>query len=100
MTQNLYFSIGSTIFCALVMTVLTEKYVEPRLGKWDPAERPADAPVDHVPTGDELSHESRGLKLAGLYTLVAAAIISLLTFLPTPRCATPRPARSSATPRS
>ncbi|GAA4344885.1 AbgT family transporter [Angustibacter luteus] len=81
-TQNLYFSIGSTIFCALVMTVLTEKYVEPRLGTWDPAERPADAPVDHVPTGDELSHESRGLKLAGLYTLGAAAIISLLTFLP------------------
>src|SRR6478736_8546583 len=71
-TQNLYFSIGSTIFCALVMTVLTEKYVEPRLGRWDPAERPPDAPVDHVPSGDELSHEARGLRLAGLYTLVAA----------------------------
>ncbi|WP_426562604.1 AbgT family transporter [Angustibacter sp. McL0619] len=81
-TQNLFFSIGSTIFCALVMTVLTEKYVEPRLGKWDASERPADAPIDHVPTGDELSHESRGLKLAGLYTLGAAAIVSLLTFLP------------------
>ena len=36
-----------------------------------------------MPTGDELSHESRGLKLAGLYTLgAAAAIVSLLTFLP------------------
>ena len=81
-TQNFYFSIASTLFCAVVMTVLTEKYVEPRLGRWDPAERPPDAPVDHVPSGDELSHEARGLRLAGLYTLVAALIVGLLTFLP------------------
>ena len=81
-TQNLYFSIASTFFCAIVMTVLTERYVEPRLGVWDPAERPPDAPVDHVPAGDELVHESRGLKLAGLYSLVAIVIVGLLTFLP------------------
>jgi aminobenzoyl-glutamate transport protein len=81
-TQNFYFAIASTLFCAAVMTVLTEKYVEPRLGRWDPAERPPDAPVDHVPSGDELSHEARGLRLAGLYTLVAALVVGLLTFLP------------------
>jgi aminobenzoyl-glutamate transport protein len=81
-TQNFYFSIASTFFCAAVMTVLTERYVEPRLGTWDPAERPADAPVDHVPAGDELVHESRGLKLAGLYSLVAIVVVGLLTFLP------------------
>ena len=50
-TSNFYFSIASTIFCAIVMTLLTERYVEPRAGKWDPSERPADAPVDHVPAG-------------------------------------------------
>ena len=81
-THNYFFAIGSTLFTALVMTLVTEKYVEPRLGAWDPAERPPDAPVDHVPSGDELSHEARGLKLAGLYSLVAVAIVSLLTFLP------------------
>jgi aminobenzoyl-glutamate transport protein len=81
-TQNFYFSIASTFFCAAVMTVLTEKYVEPRLGRWDPSERPADAPVDHVPSGDELVHEARGLRFAGLYSLVAIVIVSLLTFLP------------------
>ncbi len=81
-TQNFYFAIASTIFCAIVMTLLTEKYVEPRLGKWNPAERPPDAPVDHVPSGDELSHESRGLRLAGIYSLVAIVIVGLLTFLP------------------
>ncbi len=81
-TSNFYFSIASTIFCAIVMTLLTERYVEPRAGKWDPSERPADAPVDHVPQGDELAHEAKGLRLSGIYTLVAIAIIGLLTFLP------------------
>jgi aminobenzoyl-glutamate transport protein len=81
-THNLYFAIVSTLFTAAVMTLLTERYIEPRAGKWDPSERPADAPVDHVPTGDELSHESRGLRMAGVYTVVAIAIISALTFLP------------------
>ena len=81
-TQNFYFSIASTLFTAVVMTLLTTKFVEPRLGRWDPAERAKDAPVDHVPTGDELSHESRGLRFAVLYLLVAVAIVSLLTFLP------------------
>jgi aminobenzoyl-glutamate transport protein len=81
-TQNFYFAIASTLFCALVMTFLTERYVEPRLGKWDPSQRPADAPVDHVPSGDELSHESRGLRFSAIYTLVAVVIIGLLTFLP------------------
>lgn len=81
-TNNFYFAIVSTLFTAAVMTILTERYVEPRAGSWDPSERPPDAPVDHVPTGDELSHESSGLRLASLYALVAVAIISALTFIP------------------
>jgi aminobenzoyl-glutamate transport protein len=81
-THNFFFSIGSTLFTAIIMTVLTEKYLEPRLGTWDPSERPAGAVVDHVPSGDELSHESRGLRLAGLFALVAVAAVALLTFLP------------------
>ncbi len=81
-THNYYFAIASTLFTALVMTVITERYLEPRMGAWDPAERPADAPVDHVPTGDELSHEAKGLRLAGIYSLVAIAIVAALTFLP------------------
>lgn len=81
-TNNLYFAIVSTLFTAAVMTVLTERYVEPRAGRWDPSERPADAPVDHVPSGDELTHESKGLRRSGIYSLVAVAIVSALTFLP------------------
>jgi aminobenzoyl-glutamate transport protein len=81
-THNFYFAIASTLFTAAVMTLLTERYVEPRMGTWDPAERPPDAPVDHVPSGDELAHEARGLRLALVYLLVAGAVVSALTFLP------------------
>jgi len=81
-TQNFYFSAASTLFCAAVMTFLSEKYLEPRMGTWHESERPADAPVDHVPDASELAGESKGLQRAGLYTLVAVVIIGLLTFLP------------------
>jgi aminobenzoyl-glutamate transport protein len=81
-SSNLYFSGASLFFCALVMTVLTERYIEPRLGKWDSAERPENAPVDHVPSGDELALEAKGLRMSVIFTLVALAIILLLTVLP------------------
>ena len=81
-TQNLYFSIASTIFCALVMTVITERLLEPRLGKYDASEAPSDAPVDHQPSDEEMALESRGLRWSVYYLLVAVAIVSALTFIP------------------
>ena len=62
-TQNFYFSDRSRRSSApLVMTFLNERFLEPRLGKWDPSERPPDAPVDHVPDAEELALESKGLR--------------------------------------
>lgn len=81
-THNFYFSIAATLFCALVMTVITERILEPRLGKYDAAEAPADAPVDHQPTEEETALESRGLRWSVYYLLVAVAIVSALTFIP------------------
>ncbi|MDN5796846.1 MAG: AbgT family transporter [Intrasporangium sp.] len=81
-THNLWFSIGSTFFTAIVMTILTERYIEPRMGKWNPADRDPEAPADHVPDASELSHEARGLRLSVIYMLVVAVVIGLLTFLP------------------
>ncbi|GAB2604022.1 AbgT family transporter [Kribbella endophytica] len=81
-THNFYFSIAATLFCALVMTVITERILEPRLGKYDVAEAPADAPVDHQPTEEETALESRGLRWSVYYLLVAVAIVSALTFIP------------------
>ncbi len=34
--SNLYFGIGSTIFVTFVLTFITAKLVENRLGAWDP----------------------------------------------------------------
>ncbi len=38
LAANLYFGIGSTIFVALVLTLVSAKLVEGRLGAWDPAD--------------------------------------------------------------
>ena len=81
-TQNFYFSIASTLFCAVVMTIITERLLEPRLGKYDKDEAPSDAPVDHQPTDDEMALESRGLRWSVYYLLIAVAIVSALTFIP------------------
>ncbi|MGW6195992.1 AbgT family transporter [Kribbella sp. NPDC055110] len=81
-THNFFFSIAATIFCALVMTVITERILEPRLGRYDPAEAPEDAPADHQPSDEEMQLESRGLRWSVYYLLVAVAIVSALTFIP------------------
>ena len=38
LAANLYFGIGSTIFVAFVLTFITARLVENRLGAWDPAD--------------------------------------------------------------
>ncbi|GAA1123661.1 AbgT family transporter [Kribbella jejuensis] len=81
-THNFYFSIAATLFCALVMTVITERLIEPRLGRYDPAEAPDDAPADHQPDAEELALESRGLRWSVYYLLIAVAIVSALTLIP------------------
>jgi aminobenzoyl-glutamate transport protein len=81
-THNFFFAIGSTLFCAAVMTFITEKLLEPRLGRWDPAEGPSDAPVDHHATDEEMALESKGLRMSVYFLLVAIAIVSALTFIP------------------
>ncbi len=65
------------------MTMLTERYVEPRCGTWDPSERPAGRPGR--PRAERRRAVARGHAACGspgIYTLVAIAIISALTFLP------------------
>jgi aminobenzoyl-glutamate transport protein len=83
LAANLFFGIGSTIFITIVMTIITAKLVENRLGAWDPAEmgegiQTAD---DDVP---EISPEAeaRGLRYAMWATLAVIAAIALLTAIP------------------
>jgi aminobenzoyl-glutamate transport protein len=91
LTANLYFSIAATFFLALVITVVTEKLIEPRLGTYEPEpvltlDQGGSAgvgPNDAVPEADiDTKVESRGLRLALLGLLGTAAAITLLTVLP------------------
>ena len=91
LTANLYFSIVATFFLALVITVVTEKLIEPRLGRYEP--EPAlrideggsagVGPGDAVPESEiDPVVESRGLRLALVGLFGTALVIVLLTVLP------------------
>jgi aminobenzoyl-glutamate transport protein len=73
LTANFYFAVVSSLVLIVVCSLITERVVEPRLGKYS-GEAPADS-------GGEISaEEARGLRFA-LYALVAIVIvIALLTF--------------------
>jgi aminobenzoyl-glutamate transport protein len=75
LTANLWFSIASTFFVAIVITFIVEKITERSLG---PYEGDDVVHIDDVPP----EGEARGLRLATLGTLGALAVIVLLTVLP------------------
>ena len=77
LTANLYFSIASTFFVAVVITFVAQRLTEPSLGPYTGAAHLEDVKDEEVPEG-----EPRGLKFALFGTLVAALGITLLTVLP------------------
>src|SRR5262249_1036444 len=67
-TANLYFSIASTIVMALIMTIITERLIEPRLGVYRPEETPAEEGGEGTQAADQAAAvdpaaESRGLRM-------------------------------------
>jgi aminobenzoyl-glutamate transport protein len=83
-TANLWFSIVSSFFIALVVTVVTERVIEPRLGVYDP-EDAAGADEPHVVTPDDavvLGDEPRGLRFSLWGVLASVAVVTLLTVIP------------------
>jgi aminobenzoyl-glutamate transport protein len=83
LVSNLYFGIGSTIFVTIVATIVTTRFVEGRLGAYDPAIAPEEGHEETVPVAEVSSQaESRGLAWAGWGTLAAIAFIVLLTAPP------------------
>jgi aminobenzoyl-glutamate transport protein len=80
---NLYFAIASTVAMALVITFVTERLIEPRLGKYE------GTPIDHA-EGDTAASagadktvspeaEAKGLRYAGLASLAAILVVFALT---------------------
>jgi aminobenzoyl-glutamate transport protein len=78
---NYFFMIASSFIIAFVATLVTERIVEPRLGKYVPDADHAEL-VDSSDQGEITPQESRGLKFAGITTLVFVALILLMTLIP------------------
>ena len=72
-TGNWYFMIASTFLIALVCTVVSEKIIEPRLGKLK-----NDKKISNVQSNEVTEIQSKGLKKAGIGLIVFLAIIVIL----------------------
>ena len=75
---NWFFMIVSTFLIAILGTIITEKVVEPRLGKYDESEASEELVSDIQPL---TALEKKGLKWAGFAMLAVAGILSL-TIIP------------------
>ncbi len=69
-TANLYFMMVSTLFIAFAGTIITEKLIEPRLGKYT-----GDHPQESMDALNKV--EKKGLRRAGLVALVLIGIAFL-----------------------
>jgi aminobenzoyl-glutamate transport protein len=79
LAANLYFGIVSAIFVTIVLTFITRRFVEGRIGPWDPADagETTEAEEEIDPAG-----EARGLRYALWATLGVVVVIALLTAIP------------------
>jgi len=86
LTANLWFGIGSTILLTVVLGLVTSRVLERRLGTYDPTVAPnaGDADIQTADAAPEVDSaaERRGLRLAGIYLLVAVVVVVLLTAPP------------------
>ena len=82
LAANLYFGIVSTIFVAIVLTLVSAKLVESRLGRYDPAEA-GEGPqgADEAPEVPPEA-EARGLRYALWGTVAVLVAVTLLTAIP------------------
>jgi aminobenzoyl-glutamate transport protein len=79
-TGNLFFGIASTLLVTVVVTLLTEKFVEPRLGTYHPSEGPDTA--DEPPSGELSAEEKNGLRWAFWGFLGTTAVVLALSLPP------------------
>lgn len=87
LTANLFFGIGSTLFLAFLITFITEKVIEPRLGKFSGSAPATGLGDDVAPDGPGAPEESegdiaRGLRFALWGFLAVMAVLLVLTVPP------------------
>jgi len=84
LASNLWFSIVSVLFLTVLVTLITERIIEPRLGKYE-GEQPAKEGEGEkaAEEGSGLSEaESRGLRYAGFALLGVLVLFALLSLPP------------------
>jgi aminobenzoyl-glutamate transport protein len=77
-TSNLYFGIASTFFLTAVITIVTHKVIEPRLGRFSGTvhgDQPEEVDLDHAA-------EARGLRFALWGFLAVLVVIAVLSAPP------------------
>ncbi|MGD9894221.1 MAG: AbgT family transporter, partial [Dehalococcoidia bacterium] len=90
-TANLWFSIASSLFTAIVVTIVTTRMIEPRLGAY--RAEPVDSEIsgqdqvmsagtDQTEPEVDQAAESRGLRYALYGFLGSVVVIALLTVIP------------------
>jgi aminobenzoyl-glutamate transport protein len=80
LTANLWFSFASVVLLTIVIAVVTERIVEPRLGRYNEDQSSAELPPHE---GGQLSaEEMRGLRYAGLGLLAVLIFFALLSLPP------------------
>jgi aminobenzoyl-glutamate transport protein len=80
LAANLYFGIASALFVTIVLTIVTARLVEGRIGAWDPAQ--ASEVTEEAEDEVDPADEARGLRYALWATLAVMVVIALLTAIP------------------
>lgn len=75
-TANYYFMIVSTIFMTIVGTLVTDKIVEPRLGKWEPKDTKLDTTLGKIS-----KQENKGLLLS-IFAFILCLIFTAVLVIP------------------
>ncbi|MEY3896799.1 MAG: hypothetical protein RLZZ214_2319, partial [Verrucomicrobiota bacterium] len=79
LTANLWFSMASVIVLTFVITLVTQRVIEPRLGNYEPENAGDLSGTPECVETSALGDESRGLKFAGLGLVGGLIGLALLT---------------------
>jgi aminobenzoyl-glutamate transport protein len=80
LTAGLWFSIVSVIVLTIVIALVTDRVIEPRMGKYHGEPPAGEGPAEGGP--DLSANESRGLKYAGLGLLAVLVVVGLAAVPP------------------
>ncbi len=79
LAANLFFGIASALFVTVVLTFITARFVENRIGPWDPSDA---GEADDEEEELDAAAEAKGLRYALWATLGVIVVIALLTAIP------------------